>query len=169
MNRLLAPDAFDNAAWTKSAATVAPDAAAVPGGALIGDLLQENTANSQHSALQSVSVPAGVATFSVLAKLASGTRRVSLYPQNAGTAWAVFNLQTATRTLGGGSNYIDGAITAQGDGWYQLTVRLNVVAGTLIPHIYMSNADAAAAPIYAGDGASGFYLARARLTVDPLV
>jgi len=130
-----------------------------PDGGLNSDTFVEDTSNSQHRIREDISVSAGTYTMSVFVK---GTDRfISLYPQSAGSAYAVFDIENATITKTGGSDYVDSKIEDYGNGWYRCILTYDVIAGTSFLHIYLSDKGtgaAAEAPTYTGDGSEmNFY------------
>ena len=130
-----------------------------PDGGVNSDTFVEDTANSQHRIREDISVTDGTYTMSVFIK---GTDRfISLYPQSAGIAYAVFDIENAAITKTGGSDYVDSKIENYGNGWYRCILTYNVSTGTSFLHIYLSDkgtGTAAEAPTYTGDGSEmSFY------------
>lgn len=130
-----------------------------PDGSINADTFVEDTNNSQHKIREDISVSAGTYTMSVFVK---GTDRfISLYPQSAGSAFAVFDIENATITKTGGSDYVDSKIENYGNGWYRCILTYDVSAGTSFLHIYLSDKGTGAsaeAPTYTGNGSEmSFY------------
>jgi hypothetical protein len=151
----------DNGAWNQSSAiSTQVNTIVAPDGALTGDAVLETTATSSHLIGQQISVTTGSYTLSIFAKYKG--RQLSVYGQSAGTAYAVFNLQTGAVTTTGGANYVSSSITSVGNGWYRCALTLSVTTGTLWSRLYLSN-DGTASPSYAGDGFSGIFIWGAQL------
>jgi hypothetical protein len=112
----------------------------------------EDSANSQHRLRKDFAVSAGEHTISLFVK---GTSRyLSMYPQTAATAYAVFDLQNETITQSGGANYVSSSIENYGNDWYRIILTCTASASTLKVHFYLSNSGTAEAPTYVGDGSS---------------
>jgi hypothetical protein len=127
-----------------------------PNGSVNGDTFVENTDDSQHRIREDISVSAGTYTFSVFVK---GTDRfISLYPQDAGDAYALFDVSNETITKTGGADYVNSSIENYGNGWYRCILNYNVNAGTSKLHIYLSNTSTNPAPTYIGNSSEmSFY------------
>lgn len=157
---------FDNAAWTKSNATVTANATTAPDGTLSADKLVETTAASSHYALQAATVAAAPYTFSTYAK--AGERSFVSLAFDGLNAW--FNLSTgAVGTVEAG---LTASITAVGNGWYRCAIFRTVsVAGSKSSAIYPTNANNVVS--YTGDGTSGIFIWGAQLSdsasLDPYV
>ena len=162
---------FDNAAWTKTNATVTANAVYAPDGTLTADKLVENTAAStaHYVDFSSTSlVPTGsVVTASVYLK--AGERNwINL---NLGTAQsAYFNLATGTvgTTVG---TLIGTSITSVGNGWWRCSITATTAASTGRLSVYIATANGTLS--YTGDGTSGIYVWGAQLSdsasLDPYV
>ncbi len=112
----------------------------------------EDSANSQHRLRKDFAVSAGNHTISVFVK---GTSRyLSIYPQTASTAYAVFDLENETITKSGGANYVSSSIENYGNDWYRVILTCTTSASTLKVHFYLSNSGTLEAPTYVGDGIS---------------
>ena len=112
----------------------------------------EDSANSQHRLRKDFAVSAGEHTISLFVK---GTSRyLSIYPQTASTAYAVFDLQNETITKSGGANYVSSSIENYGNDWYRIILTCTASASTLKVHFYLSNSGTSEAPTYVGDGSS---------------
>ena len=142
-----------------SGGSITSDNITSPDGSVNSDTFVEDTANSQHRIREDISVSAGTYTMSVFVK---GTDRfISLYPQSAGSAYAVFDIENAAITKTGGSDYVDSKIEDYGNGWYRCILTYDVSAGTSFLHIYLSDkgtGTSAEAPTYTGNGSEmSFY------------
>ena len=164
---------FDNAAWTKSNATVTANATTAPDGSLSADKLVENTATSGHYVLgATVSlIPNTPYAGFVYAKAAERTQ-VAVTLSNAFTSLtrSIFDLSSGT-VVSSTASVTSATITPVGNGWYLCgisSVCAGVAAGQLIVQPALSgNAS------YTGDGTSGIYIWGAQLSdsasVDPYV
>jgi hypothetical protein len=115
---------FDNAYWSKNAATITANDAASPSGLSEADRLVETTANSGHFVSRSVSVTSGVTyTHSVFAKAGTqnwllltmgagefGTAPRAWFDLSSGVAGSTANSPTAT------------SIQSVGNGWYRCSI-----------------------------------------------
>ena len=121
----------------------------------------EDSANSQHRLRKDFAVSAGEHTISLFVK---GTSRyLSIYPQTASTAYAVFDLQNETITKSGGANYVSSSIENYGNDWYRIILTCTASASTLKVHFYLSNSGTSEAPTYVGDGSSYLHFYGAQL------
>jgi hypothetical protein len=124
-----------------------------PSGFLNADSFVEDSNNSQHRIRKDIAVTAGNYTVSCFVK---GTDRyLSIYPQSAGVAYSVFDLNNGTITKTGGASYIDSKIENYGNGWYRCILTYSVSTGNSYVHLYLSNISsgtAAEAPTYTGNG-----------------
>jgi hypothetical protein len=169
-------EAFDNAAWVKTNASIVTGAQANPvNGAFNAQKLMENTANGQHQTYgSSTTVSGGIYTFSVYVK-AAGRSFFSLYPQSGTAASAVFNLNTGTSANGSDTtNLISHSIQNVGSGWYRCSITFATTGTSVLSVLYLrDSAGAATAPLYTGDGSSGVYIYGAQLSdsasLDPYV
>lgn len=155
---------FDNAAWTKTNASVTANTIVSPDGALTADKLVENTANGFHLAQSATITPTAstLYTFTCYAKAAERTQ-VSVAFTGGGSAdsGVIFNLLNGTyvATIGVAPNSYN--IISVGDGWYRcsitwVTTNTNVIAG----RVYSALSSAIS---YTGDGTSGIYIWGAQL------
>ena len=145
---------FSNAAWTKSGTNgsmvltgTAPDNNAT------SRLLEENTTTYvKHSLERSISISAGIHTFSVwLKEPTSNSRRYAHIQLADGQATAarytiVADLQTGAITASGANNGTAGAptgtghsITAYPNGWYRVTISMNHVSSPSYPTIMLGD------------------------------
>jgi len=132
-----------------SGGTILSDNIISPDGALNGNVYEEDTYTSQHKIRKDVSVSAGTYTMSCFVK---GTDRfVSFYPQGAGTAYAIFDIDNESITNTGGANYVNSIIEDYGNGWSRCSLTYNVSLGNSLLHIYLSNDSSTPAPSYLGN------------------
>jgi hypothetical protein len=177
-NLLTYSEEFDNAAWTKTNATITANTIVSPDGTVDADSISETTATGNHRArTASISVSASTSyTCTVFAKLGFGAARflgIGLSATTDLTTGArrsyVFDLSNGTATTTGGATWtvVSGSATAVGNGWYrcQLTVTTDAAASTMFVSIGLSDTFSAAtfASGYTGDGYSGIYIWGAQL------
>ena len=146
---------FSNAAWTKSNTNgsmtltgTAPDNNAT------SRLLEENTTSyAKHSLERSISISAGIHTFSVwLKEPTSNSRRYAHIQLADGQSTAarytiVADLQTGTITASGANIGVPGgaptgtghSITAYPNGWYRVTISMNHVSSPSYPTIMLGD------------------------------
>ena len=123
---------FDNAGWTKSAATVTANAATSPEGYTNADSLIDNSSNISHVAFQNVSPSStGIITGTIYIK--NNNRQFAVVSICTGTGGsirfsAVVDLQngviTQNNTLNSPTN-TSSSISNAGNGWYRVSVGLN--------------------------------------------
>lgn len=148
---------FDNAAWTKSGATVSANAATAPDGTATADKVVETATTGNHDVRRSIATTAGtVYAFSVYARAGERTR-LRIHTWTPFTYGALFDL--ATGTAGPASGVLTPAgygIEAVGGGWYRCWVN-HTADGTAVTFAAVLT-DAAAGSGYTGDGSSGLFL-----------
>ena len=160
-NLLTRSQEFDNAAWTKSAATVTPNFALAPDGTLTADLLLPDTTSSIHRIDQILTISSGAAyTYSVHAK-AAGYRY--LFVNGAASpnqGQATFDLQagTVSATATGSAS-----IVALGNSWYRCIVTATSASTTNRTFLQVNNSGVATDTTFAADGVSGIQLWGAQL------
>jgi hypothetical protein len=166
-NLILRSEEFDNAAWTKTNATVTANATTSPDGTTNADALFETTTNGAHLVRTTSFITTGAATtysFSVFVK--SNGRSIFSLQMNSvgGNITAEFDLSavTATALSPGGTGVIDGAtIEDVENGWYRCTI-IGRTAQTLTNY-YIYIQDVSGNYSYVGDVTKGFYLWGAQL------
>jgi hypothetical protein len=161
---------FDNAAWTKSNASISATKVDDIYGQPFAQKLVENTATDGHEIRGTATVAAAPYTFSCYLK-ADGRNFAMLFISGINTA-TVFNLATgATAGNAGFTAPTSAAITSVGNGWYRCSVTATTTAASLTFRVYMMT-DATTFS-YTGDGTSGIYIFGAQLSdsasVDPYV
>jgi hypothetical protein len=163
-------EAFDNAAWTKSASSIVTGAQANPvNGLFNAQKLMEDTTTANHGTQQSVTLVAVPYVYSVYLK-AAGRSWAQLVNGSVGNCFAYFDLANgAVGTVGAGAT--SAAITAVGSGWYRCSILFTAASGGNI--IIARNASANGTTSYTGDGNSGVYIYGAMLSnsasLDPYV
>lgn len=157
---------FDNASWSKTAASITANALAAPDGSVTADKLVEDNTNAAHYVGSNApSVTDGVAyTISVYAK--AGERSVlQIVPSAAGFPVAFANFDLSNGVVGTFSGITSYAITSAGNGWYRCSVTLSANATTTSGFVLVvqNSTTAARAGSYTGNGTSGIYLWGAQL------
>jgi len=162
-NLLAWTEAIDDASWTKTAATVVPNAELDPLGyqTPTADKLIENTTNNQHSIFRSTPtlVSGATYTYSIYAKAAGRTRITMVYWTLGG---AFTTARSVTFTLSGQGSFVvvGGTVSAQivplQDSWYRCSITATTDApGTSLVYVQLNNG---VTSVYAGDGTSGVVL-----------
>lgn len=152
-NVLTYSEQFDNAAWTKNAASVSANSLAAPDGTITADKLVENTASDAHYLDIRPSVTAGKSTMSVYVK-AAGRTRFQIREGSNGEV-ASFDL-----------NNLSGNITSIGNGWYRCWLTATPASTTFIYQIRLLNDSGTL--VYTGDGSSGLYVWGAQVSLGSI-
>ena len=158
-------EAFDNAAWGKTAATVITGAQANPvNGLFNAQKLMEDTSTGIHIVQQSAGIVGNPQALSFYVKAAG---RSWIRVQMGSIASAYFNVSTGVT---GTISNCTASITDVGSGWYRCTVLATRTAnGNNI--VYLASANGTDS--YTGDGNSGVYIYGAQLSdsasLDPYV
>ncbi|XAI95613.1 minor tail protein [Nostoc phage Nsp-JY21] len=150
-------EAMDNAAWTKTNATVTANAIAAPDGATTADLLVENTATSSHRTQRTRAMESGVAaTISLFAK-AGGRDILRLRASGTGMTAQAAEVQISTGTVSVQAGTPTVETVALAGGWRRITFTFtpNVTVSGLF-EVYLCSAFGVSS--YTGDGVSGAYL-----------
>lgn len=175
-NLLAYSEQFNNAVWTKGAATISADSTTDPNGGTTADTLLETTATAAHIAFQAPSlIIAGTYTFSIYIKDA-GRAFASIKLTNTGTTnqWAAadFDLTNVTSVVvngaGGQFSSTSATITSVGSGWYRCTLTTTSSGTWTNAGVQTSNS---ATPThgnfgdvsFAGDATKGIYVWGAQL------
>ena len=154
VNLLTYSEQFDNAAWTKTQATVTANATTAPDGNTTADKLVEDSTSNFHTINQAAGTIGVVQTYSFYAK-AAGRSWIAVQIGNALNAYFdVTNGVLGTVTSGAAS------ISSVGNGWYRCTVT-TTRAGNNNNLILLASANGTAT--YLGNGSSGVYLWGAQL------
>jgi hypothetical protein len=164
-NLLTYSEQFDNAAWIKSAATIAANSAVAPNGALTADKIIENTVNTQHMVWRSAPNTGGLFTFSVSLKAAErGFARVFAFssPPNDFTYVPSVYVNLTSGVIASSSQCV-ATMKTEGGGWWRLTVTTTAVFPKPNISFYVAACNAANSDSYAGDGVSGIYVWGAQL------
>ena len=164
-NLLQRSQEFENAAWTKSNATITSNAIAAPDGTLTADKLVGSATTSTHIAIQTVPFPVNtVATYSIYAKAGElnflylgGLGRTP----NANEGYVFFNLSSGT--VGANDPGYSGTISSAGDGWYKLTVSAPLTTSSLSREFRIGVTNTNGLQSYTGNGIDGVYIWGAQL------
>lgn len=159
-NLLLRSEELDNASWTKTNATVIPNAIIAPDGITTVEKIVETTATGAHQIIQAPTTWQSGTTYtlSVYAKTVDARLLALALPSaNFGgtntAAW--FNLQTGT--LGTVQVNVTATIDPVGNGWYRCSITsLCAATGAQPLAVIVTNANNVTS--YAGDGVSGIYV-----------
>jgi hypothetical protein len=176
-NLLTFTEQFDNAAWTKTSATVTANAAVAPDNTSTADKLVETASNSSHHINAPRTLYDGQHTYSVYAK--AGERSAlfwRLFKASNDWAVAVFDLSNGvvSQTANGSDStftVVSSEIESVGGGWYRCSITATSPATTTIPVIHVANAPSGLAfngfgeMTYLGDGTSGIFIWGAQLEV----
>lgn len=128
VNLLTYTQEFDNAAWSKTNATITANSTAAPDGTSTADTMTDDATSGQHRIQQAISGAAAGTTYalSVYAKAGTHSFVQLLGTGGSGTnAWftAIANLSTGaiTQTGNGASGTLtSSSITSVGNGWYRI-------------------------------------------------
>jgi hypothetical protein len=156
-NLLTYSEQFDNAAWTKSGATITVNAVTAPDGTLTADKLVELASTGEHSTGQNI-LTAGLAfNFSVYVKAAERSIAFLRAKRSTGV-YSNLYFDLTTGTVGTvGAEWINASILHVGDGWYRISGAMaSAGASPNFSTIGMTTADGGLS--YAGDGTSGIYI-----------
>lgn len=160
-NLLTFTEQFDNAAWTKTAATITADATTAPDGTTTADKLIGTGGAGTHKVTQNVTLaPSTTYTKSVHGKPAELTAVNFNVDDLAGTSHiATFraDLGTVTFVTGGDT----AGVVDVGNGWYRFWMTFDSATGAGAPNEYISGA-------VTGDGTSGVYFWGAQTEVGAL-
>jgi hypothetical protein len=149
---------MDNAAWSKDAVSVSANTSTSPDGYSNADSIVENSATAFHFIQQTFTSSAVSTTYSIFAKLGSGTRTLILREGVNTGASAAFNLSTGVVAAQSGGT---ATITQYANGYYRCTLTFTAVAGTSSMQIALSNANSFAS--YAGNGTSSIIVYGAQI------
>jgi hypothetical protein len=167
-NLLTYSEQFDNAAWTKSQATVSADAATAPDGRTTADKVIEDSTFNGHSVYRTTSKATSATAYigDVFCKAAERTQAwFWLYGASGGDrGQAVFDLSAGTvlsSSAIGAFTGVTATIEDAGDDWWR--IRLTVTSDTSASITFNVGPAAGGSFIYLGDGASGIYVWGAQL------
>jgi hypothetical protein len=155
---------FNDATWVKARASITANAAASPSGAITADkLVEDNTANNTHVAVQVFTFAATTYTLSIFAKAAERSW-VRLFAFDGVTNFGCyFNLSAGTVGTAVAST---GFISPLANGWFRCVMTFTAAAGTGTYAARLATGDGA--DVYTGDGTSGLFVWGAQLEVGGL-
>ena len=154
---------MDNAAWSKTNATVTANATTSPDGTTNADKLIPNTTSNFHSVSQSITDTAASWTYSVFAKSA-GYDRIILWVTS--TNFVGFNLSTGVVESTLGFKVTSATIQKYGNGWYRCSITSTSTASGTSVNIGVFNADYPSGdvnPIFTGNGTDGILIYGAQM------
>ena len=178
-------EAFDNAAWGKTASSITANDTIAPNGTTTAEKFTEDTTNDVHAVSQPVTVAAST-NYSLSVYLKYIDRQyvtISFNRTSSSTVWAsaIFDIQNGTvggtNTNGGGAIVGTPTITSVGNGWYRCNVIASIGAVT-DGQFYIAGATASTGASFRGSqtyvGTSkSFYIWGAQLSdsasLDPYV
>lgn len=139
---------FDNAAWSKNAATVVPNAAVAPDGTLTADKIIATSANTQHYVFGGgASIAANsTGTLSIYAKAAEQSS-IAFSASGSGAFTAIFDLAAGSVSYQAGGT---AGMSPVGNGWYRCWFTCTTTAFAFVPYLFPNTSNS-----YAGDGVSG--------------
>ena len=167
-NLLLRSQEFDNAAWTKTGATISADAITAPDGTTTADKLSEDTSLGAHRFLASQSKAASATTYTFSAYFKAAERsqmRLAFDDGGSNGASAIFDASNGTistaAAISGDFTSPSATISSLGGGWYRATLTATSNTGTTIR--YVIGAALSGSFSYQGVSGSGIYIWQADL------
>jgi hypothetical protein len=161
-NLVLQSESFNNAAWTKTNATVTANAATSPDGYVNADKLITNNAAANGQVNQTISKAATATTYTIsaFAKKDEWDQAYLYISDSASFAnrlQAFFNIETGTLIQAnafGTFTAASGKIENYGNGWYRISATVTTSTETsILARIYSIDSVATV-----GDGTSGIYI-----------
>jgi hypothetical protein len=171
-NLLTYSEQFNNAAWTKTRASITANAVVSPDGTVDADKLVEDTATGSHTVrpTTSTTITSGTTlTTSVFVKAAEGAFVIVGIGDGSGVniSRSTFNLSTGAITNSTTATANVSApipsIAPVGNGWYRCSVTATVTVAILAQQWIFKGSNATGAASYTGDGVSGIYIWGAQL------
>jgi len=161
-NLLTYSEAFDNAAWTKTSATVSANTVANPmDAATTADSLLEAAASAEHTITQAGTIAASAATFSVCVKaLGRNYCRLKITDSAASAKAAFFDLSTGV--VGTVDSGATSAIVQVASGWYRCSITFTSPAAGAATCSIQPSTDGSTVS-YLGTTSTGLYLFGAQL------
>ena len=159
---------FDNAAWTKSNATISANDTTAPNGTTTADKLIENTVNNNHYAAQNVTAENIAYTYSLYVKANTTTRvRVQMSDLTTGDVRLDYNFTTDTSLFNGSGNRGSWSSpsfskTDLSEGWVKISISGIKGAGS-VASCSVFLLDNSGNSSYTGNGTSGIYIYGAQI------
>jgi hypothetical protein len=163
---------FDDAAWTKTNASISANVEVAPDGTTTADKLVENTLSGVHSARYLVTA-ASLTTYtqSVYVKAAGRTKgQLQIYGSGGGST-VNFDLGAVTATAAGaygGWAAASATIASIGSGWFRVTNTATTNSTLTAFNVEVFCSDASGAGTYTGDGTSGLFIWGAQANIGAL-
>jgi len=161
-NLITYSEQFDNAAWSKTGASMSADATIAPDGLTSADAVTEDSGGtSEHKVIQSMTTIAGEIAFTVFVKKKDGGRDWFFIREeiDGSLTNSFYNIEDGT--LGAiGSGKI-GSIENAGNGWFRVALTQTATAQT--SDLSFGIAESDGVYNYTGDGTSGIYVWGAQL------
>jgi hypothetical protein len=163
-NLLLRSEEFDNASWTKGAASIVANTVVAPDGTLTADKLVENTTNAIHNASQSFN-PAGNTAYSASVYLKVGERTfadviIGGFANQVASNTIRINLTTGVFTA---TDAARTTVTNVGNGWWRVSSTVTTIASPGGISLRVALATDLLTTTYLGNGFSGIYIWGAQL------
>ncbi len=173
-NHLSKSHQFDDAAWTKSFATVIQNAAIAPDGTLAADMLVASIDSNNHGvSVSNFSVSAGSQWSTSIYAKAAGNNYAYLWLDNGGGFGITLECHLSTgviRNTRVSTMYytnVSTSCTDVGNGWWRMAVSATTSLTSIQTRFYISPTSWVSSnfgtPISAGDGVSGAYIWGAQL------
>ena len=161
-NLLSYSEQFDNAAWSKTNATITANATTSPDGTQNADKLVENTSTGEHYIIRvSATSTIGVA-YTLSWYMKAGERNaVSLYNYSMNNLTAIFNANTGVATYVSGGTSYSVSMESVGNGWYRCIATSN--ASDTNQDFALRLVQSGTTINYTGDGTSGIFIWGAQL------
>jgi hypothetical protein len=161
-NLAIYSQAFDDASWTKTAATVTANATTSPDGSTNADTLVEDTSNNTHRVFQSIACATSTAhTFSVFVKAAG---RTQVYVLETALGGAFFDL--TNNTITGITAGVTASIETFPNGWRRCRITATT-GGAQTTFVAQVQAAIGINNVYTGNGAASLELYGAQLEAFP--
>lgn len=169
-NAFTFPRELDNAAWTKTRATISADAAVAHDGTTTVDkLVEDSTASNTHAIERAfpMTVPDDTeVSVSFRAKAAERDEiRVNLRKKDGSTSATAF-VDLTTGAVGSIANGAFATVVAEPNDSYHITVSADVGSGSSAPVWFVFLSSGSETTVYSGDGASGLHLWDVRTDKD---
>ena len=161
-NLLTYSEQFDNAAWTKSNATITANAVVAPDGTLTSDKLVADSTSAMHYLSVSLGTTLSNINFTIYAKAAEYDRLIM--GGLPGQYYVGFNLISGMiESSVPISNISTASISAVGGGWYRCRIVLSTAGYVSLYPFNTTYTNGALNPVFTGSGTSGIYIWGAQL------